>query len=353
MTATTPTAPRVTVVIPVYNGVNYLVEAIRSVLAQTYRDFEVLVVDDGSTDGTWAIIEQAMAEYPDTVRGLRKENGGVASALNAGIQAAQGHYIAWLSHDDRWLPNKLEKQFALLQCYPDAVGAYSDYAYIDGEGCNIGRMFAPWYPPDEMMRHLLQLHFINGSTVVVERRCLLEANLFDESLLYSQDVMMWMHLASRHPLVHVPEPLVEYRLHGQQTTNVKLRALQRENRTWIKRLLDTYPIQQFFPELARPDVPDSEVARAYLYLGDVCVHKKVYRAGIRQYVQAWLAWRSRRNPAPRKIFRASRQARIGDDMPATLMQQQEQALRQGRSFVIDCRPWNELIKHHRIYTNWN
>lgn len=95
--------PVVSVIIPVYNGAKYLMEAIDSVLSQTFTDFELLVVDDGSTDETWGLIQS----YGSRVRGFRKLNGGVASALNLGIRESRGKWIAWLSHDDAFLPKKL------------------------------------------------------------------------------------------------------------------------------------------------------------------------------------------------------------------------------------------------------
>ena len=114
--------PLVSVVIPVYNGTNFLKEAIESVFAQTFTDYEILVVDDGSTDGTWDLIQS----YGPRVRGLHKENGGVASALNLGIREMRGTYFAWLSHDDLWLPEKLARQVELLKSNPQFRACYTD-----------------------------------------------------------------------------------------------------------------------------------------------------------------------------------------------------------------------------------
>src|SRR5688500_7068290 len=100
--------PRVSVVIPVYNGANYLAQAIDSALAQTYPDGEVVVVDDGSTDER--ATERIARGYGHRIRYIRKENGGVATALNAGIEAMTGDYFSWLSHDDMYLPDKVALQ---------------------------------------------------------------------------------------------------------------------------------------------------------------------------------------------------------------------------------------------------
>ena len=100
--------PRVSIVIPVYNGANYLAQAIDSALAQTYSNVEVVFVDDGSTDG--GETERVARGYGDRIRYLRKENGGVATALNAGIEVMTGEYFSWLSHDDLYLPEKVALQ---------------------------------------------------------------------------------------------------------------------------------------------------------------------------------------------------------------------------------------------------
>ncbi len=122
--------PLVSVVIPVFNGTNYLAEAIESVLEQTYPAIEIIVVDDGSTDGTWDLIQS----FGDRVRGIRKPNGGVASAMNRGIREAAGRHIAWLSHDDLFLPEKLARQVRFLQESDGFAACYTDYRIIGPDG---------------------------------------------------------------------------------------------------------------------------------------------------------------------------------------------------------------------------
>jgi glycosyltransferase involved in cell wall biosynthesis len=297
-------APLVTVVIPVFNGENFLAEAIESVLNQTFRDFEVLVVDDGSSDGTWAIVERYSAAHPDTVRGIRKENGGTATALNAGIRAAKGKYFAWLSHDDRFVPHKLKAQINLLNTRPEIVGVYSDYSYIDATGNCIGHVYSVSYPPEQMLRHLLQSVFINGSTLLIERRCLQEVGLFDETLRYAHDAMMWLHLVLHYQLGHIPDPLTEYRLHPDQGT-FSQKGIRRDNRLWLQKATETFTINQFFPELNRPHT-QADSAAAYIYLGDVLTRYLHLMVCLKQYWRAWRAWPNRHNPAPVKAVRAVR-----------------------------------------------
>lgn len=104
--------PKVSIVIPVYNGANYLKEAIDSALAQDYGNYEVIVVNDGSNDS--GETEKIALSYGDKIRYLKKENGGVATALNFAIEKAEGEYVSWLSHDDAYFSNKLSSQIAAL-----------------------------------------------------------------------------------------------------------------------------------------------------------------------------------------------------------------------------------------------
>ncbi|MDR1180166.1 MAG: glycosyltransferase [Spirochaetales bacterium] len=125
--------PLVSIVIPVYNGANYMREAIDSALTQTYDNCEVIVVNDGSDDG--GATDNIARSYGDRIRYFAKENGGVATALNLGIREMQGEYFSWLSHDDVYLPYKIERQIDFMQRFElqDAV-LYSDYCQIDEGG---------------------------------------------------------------------------------------------------------------------------------------------------------------------------------------------------------------------------
>ena len=109
--------PLVSIIIPVYNGSNYMREAIDSALAQTYPNIEIIVINDGSNDN--GATEKIALGYGEKITYIKKENGGVSSALNAGIEAMHGEYFSWLSHDDKYLPEKIETQVAVLIQYQD------------------------------------------------------------------------------------------------------------------------------------------------------------------------------------------------------------------------------------------
>ena len=111
-------------------------EAVDSVLAQTYTNYEILLIDDGSKDNTWEIIQEYVLQHPDKIRGFHKENGGVTTALNLGIMEMKGEWFAWLSHDDLWMPRKLEKQVAWMNEHP-GCGMYYCGEYIMDENKKI------------------------------------------------------------------------------------------------------------------------------------------------------------------------------------------------------------------------
>jgi hypothetical protein len=234
--------PSVSIVIPVYNGSDYLGEAIDSALAQTYPDVEVLVVNDGSDDG--GRTEGIALSYGDRIRYFRKENGGVAAALNFGIREMRGEYFSWLSHDDVYLPRKVERQVAVLEkCGTDAV-LYSDYEVIDASSRHVevfraGRISAPQF------RMLLITDIpVNGCTVLVPRRCFEQSGLFDERLKAAQDYDLWFRMARRYPFVHVPEVLLRSRRHAGQGTRRMTSTCLAEGNANFTQWLDEIALDQ-------------------------------------------------------------------------------------------------------------
>lgn len=223
----------VSIVIPVFNGSDYLREALDSALAQTYPDIEVLVVNDGSNDG--GKTETIALSYGDRIRYFRKEKGGVAAALNFGIREMRGEYFSWLSHDDVYLPRKVEREVAVLEkCAGDTV-VYSDYEVIDASSRHVevfraGRISAPQF------RMLLVTDIpVNGCTVLVPRRCFEQAGLFDERLKATQDYDLWFRMARRHPFLHCPEVLLRSRIHaGQGTRQMTSICLAEGNANFMK-----------------------------------------------------------------------------------------------------------------------
>lgn len=228
----------VSVIIPTYNRAAWVAEAVASVLAQTWRDFELLVVDDGSTDATL----EAVAPWRERLIYLRtRENQGVAAARNLGARAAQGRWLAFLDSDDLWRPRKLERQMAYLKAHPEIRICQTDELWVRrGRRVNPpqshlkqgGRIFLP----------SLQRCLVSPSAVMLCRRLFWEAGGFDESLPACEDYDLWLRLAWRHDIGLLPEPLVVKRGgHADQLS-----------RQWG---LDRHRIRALLKLLQEPELP--------------------------------------------------------------------------------------------------
>ena len=207
--------PKISIVIPVYNGANYLREALDSALGQTYRNVEVIVVNDGSNDGNET--ENIAKSYGGRLRYFSKENGGVASALNFGIGEMAGDYFSWLSHDDAYHPVKLERQVEFLRKLGKRKAVlYGDFEIIDDQSKHIGLHHLDKKIVESPLRAILSAS-IHGCSTLVPRAVFEQVGLFNERLRTVQDNDMWMrvHLAG-FEFVHMPEVLIKSRVHPEQ-----------------------------------------------------------------------------------------------------------------------------------------
>jgi len=204
--------PAVSVVIPVYNGENYLRLALESVLRQTFQDLEIIVIDDGSKDSTPDISQS----FGERVRYVRQENAGVAAAVNHGIRLARGRYFAWLSHDDLWAPEKLSAQLEALQHVDGPAVCYTDIKLIDGEGKVFDEKELPLPNRNEIVRAILRLEPVlyAAYSLVCEVRCFEQVGPYDLKKRHTQDADMLLRLARTFPFVRVPEKLMFVREHG-------------------------------------------------------------------------------------------------------------------------------------------
>jgi glycosyltransferase involved in cell wall biosynthesis len=212
------TTPTVSVVIGAYNAAPWIQATVDSALAQTIDDLEVIVVDDGSTDATPQILET----YGDAIRVVIQENRGPAAARNRGIAEARGMYVAFLDHDDLWLPDKTARQLAALREAPDAVWCYTDAAWFDsasGQTTHLASQFAPPHQGDVLLP-LFGGNFLTFASTLVQRDVLNEVGAFDTSpgVRNLDDWDLWLRIAERYPLVYVDAPLVRYRVHATQAT---------------------------------------------------------------------------------------------------------------------------------------
>lgn len=204
--------PLVSIVIPVYNGSNYLGEAIDSALAQTYRDVEVIVVNDGSRDD--GRTEAVARKYGDRIRYFAKPNGGCGSALNLGIANMRGEYFSWLSHDDVYYPDKLEMQVEWMrsQGRMDDV-LYGDYDVIGPDGKIRERILVKPVEPKWFRAATMITGFAHGCALLVPAKCFERNAPFNEALRTTQDYDLWFKLARRWRFSHAPGIFIKAREH--------------------------------------------------------------------------------------------------------------------------------------------
>ena len=234
--------PKISVVIPCYNSATTIQETIESVLVQTYRDFEIIVVDDGSTDGSKEMIHS----YGDQVRYFYQPNAGQAAARNKGIREAKGEYIAFLDADDLWLPEKLDKQIQVLStrnvdwCYCDCMN------FEDETGKELGRYSQLMYAPAEgiVAKKILFGNFIASPTPVVKKELLIACGLFDESISIRsrEDWELWLRLAVKSEIAYLSEVLAKRRIHKSSITYMEDPQKAYESHVAvIKKIVTLYP----------------------------------------------------------------------------------------------------------------
>lgn len=214
--------PTISVIIPVYNGETTIRETIESVLNQTFTDFELIVIDDGSTDSTW----EAIAQISDPrIQAFSYPNCGSNASRNRGLEKSSGTYISFIDADDLWTPDKLESQYRTLQDCPEAGLAYSwtdcidessQFLRPDSRATFSGDVFAP----------MLLAHFLsNGSNPLIRRQVFQKLGNFDETLKFAEEWEMYLRVARHYPFVVVPKPQILYR---QSANSMSMNVAQME-----------------------------------------------------------------------------------------------------------------------------
>jgi glycosyltransferase involved in cell wall biosynthesis len=214
--------PTVSIIMPCFNAAAHLPASVGSVLAQTYSEWELIAVDDGSEDDT---LDWLQAQTDPRIRPQNQPNRGVSTARNAGLALAQGRYIAFLDADDTWAPTFLDKMVAALDARPDAVLAYCGWQNL---GLPSGRG-EPFVPPDYESPAKEETFFAGCRwpihAALVRREAVLSAGGFDPDLKNAEDYALWLRVATSAPIVRVPEVLAFYHFHGDaQASSNKARA---------------------------------------------------------------------------------------------------------------------------------
>jgi glycosyltransferase involved in cell wall biosynthesis len=230
----------VSVILPVYRGERFVAAAIESVLAQTCRRFELVIINDGSPDESAREIKRFLPN--PRIRYLAQANGGVAAARNAGIANATGDLIALIDQDDLWLPEKLERQIAYLDSHPKVGLVHSRVECIDAHGESRPCTDAIWVYPFEGLcaGQLLLGNGIAPLTVLLRRGCIDDVGAFDQRYAPADDWELWMRIARRHPLGFLDEVTARYRFHDQNISQDQLK-MQRAVLKIMDAICDRFP----------------------------------------------------------------------------------------------------------------
>ena len=207
---------KISVIIPTYNRKHTLQRAIDSVLAQTFKPYEIIIVDDGSKDGTK---EWLLQNYP-SVQYIHQPNNGVSSARNKGIQISQGSWIALLDSDDEWMPEKLEYQSRFLEMNRDSSFCHTNEIWIRN-GVRVNQMKKHKKYGGDIFKHCLDICRISPSSSIIKKDVFEEVGAFDESLTVCEDYDLWLRVTAKFNILFLDEPLIKkYGGHLDQLSRV-------------------------------------------------------------------------------------------------------------------------------------
>ena len=284
--------PAVSIVMPCHNAAVHLPTSVGSVLAQTFPDWELIAVDDGSVDDTPAWLQ---AQDDPRIRVRTQPNQGVSAARNAGLAMAQGRYLAFLDADDSWHPGFLEKMAAALEARPDAALAYCGWQNLGLPG----ERGQPFVPPD--YEDAAKAETLFGGcrwpihAALVRREAVLAAGGFDPVLKNAEDYALWLRVATAAPIVRVPEPLAFYHFHtGAQASSNRGRAALHHLRAQQRFLAENPDFAaQLGRQKARELMLGELLARGYAcyWKGELAAARQIFRLVMRHGHGAFADWR--------------------------------------------------------------
>lgn len=210
--------PVISVIIPFYNRLEWLADAVKSVLNQSFENFEIILIDDGSTENITKYIDISNPK----IRYFKQKNKGSAAARNRGIKMARGKYIAFLDSDDIFLPNKLKYQLVIMEHNPEAILSHTSYAYMDSDGHRMqefksGKFSGKVYPR-------IVFNCLVATPTVMLRKSALNNLTFEESLKIGEDVVLWCRIAKKSKIVGIEKVLTLVRRHENHTALISANA---------------------------------------------------------------------------------------------------------------------------------
>ncbi|MCO8120565.1 glycosyltransferase [Stieleria sp. TO1_6] len=255
--------PSVSVVMSVHNGQDYLDAAVQSVLSQTYRDFEFLIIDDGSSDRSPAILRE-FSSRDNRVRVISQANTGLTRALNRGIESARGRFVARMDADDLCEPSRFAEQTQFLDDNPSCVAVGCQLSLIDPDGDFLAYRNAPQTHDDIVSRLLNGIGAIPHPSAMIRRETLCAVGGYREEFQFAQDLDLWLRLSEQGSLANLDKPLLRYRLHCSSLTTQK-RAVQLEcARRAVAEAFVRRGIKDFVPPSMAHSTPSaSQVLRSW------------------------------------------------------------------------------------------
>lgn len=258
----------VSVIIPTYNRSQFVTQAIESVLCQTYPNIELIVVNDGSTDDT----EEKLQPYMDRLTYISKKNGGISSAVNAGLRVAKGSYIARLDDDDLFMPEKTEKQLEVFEENPDVGLVTSGCFVIDSVGRTISVRRAPDFSPyGHLLTLLLKDWVLIQPTVMVRRECHDKVGFYKD--VFAEDLEMFLCISRYWNIGVFDQPLAKYRRHSGNITSLlsENEEFRQDIEDFMRDIIDDIPVTEFFPAISSTSDAYSRSC-AYAAKGALYIH---------------------------------------------------------------------------------
>jgi len=272
-------SPLVSVFIASYNHERYIEETVQSVIGQKYDNWELIIVDDASSDRSPELLKRFAAEYPEQIKViLLEKNIGVSRAANLAVSEGRGEYLAWIGSDDRMHPDRLARQVAFLQKNKAVAAAFSRVNVIDGDGRAIS-LDSNIFDKEigELRLQLLGGNFLNAPSVMVRASVWREVGEFNPELLYLQDYDFWLRLLDKHQVIRLEERLTDYRVHGKNLSICKSEdvafATHYETAICMLNAIQRWPVEDLFPvpHGAGAKTRRAEQIRGQVNMGRLCM----------------------------------------------------------------------------------
>jgi len=264
----------VSVIIPAYNHEEFIEQAIQSIIDQDFSSWELIIIDDGSTDRTQELVDR-FKDHPK-IQVFHQKNRGLSATLNRGLKIARGSYFSFLPSDDYLHPLKLSSQLEVIHDHPDLGVVFCNQIPVDKHGnpskdnSIISWTDVPYVKKEEILPHLFERNFIPAPSALIRTDYLRRLGGFDESLIYTQDYDIWMRLLPHYSAYWLHEPLIYYRWHGENLTYSANESINFERAVVATKALASLSIQHIFPHLRSlsPEKVETETVHCYLSLAE-------------------------------------------------------------------------------------